>query len=256
MKKIVYIFILLAVPLTLNAYTFTRTLSVGSQGQDVLELQKLMNTNSVTQVATEGAGSPGNESMFFGEKTKQAVIKLQNLFADVILKPVGLTTGTGFVGQSTIAFLNQFQNIDTSTNTQVTATATPSTTSTSANTTNATNKKLPIIESVTPENISGGATLTITGKNFSDTNNQIIFGFEGKDDYTNIESTENGTKIVVDYTSQIQKVFKQNYGYLDKDKYEDERERIVSEFPEIDIAVSVITKEGQSNFKIIKFKLK
>lgn len=250
MKKVVYIFILLAVPLSLNAYTFTQTMRVGSEGQDVKELQKLLNIIPTTQVAQEGVGSPGNESTYFGEKTKQAVIKLQNLFSDVILKPVGLTTGTGFVGKGTIAFLNQFQNIDTSTNTQ-----TPIATS-SVSTKTPSNTKLPVVKSVSPERITGNATLTIIGENFSESNNQIIFGFEGKDQYTNIKSTENGTKIVVDYNSQIQKVFKENYGYLDDDDYEDERERVVSEFPEIDIAVSVITKEGQSNFKIIKFKLK
>ena len=38
MKKSVYIFALLAIPLSLNAYTFTRTLNVGSTGEDVREL--------------------------------------------------------------------------------------------------------------------------------------------------------------------------------------------------------------------------
>ncbi len=248
MKKVVYIFILLAVPLTLNAYTFTQTLKVGSEGQDVLELQKVLNSNSVTRVANVGPGSPGNESMFFGERTKQAVINLQNLFSDIILKPVGLSTGTGFVGQSTINFLNQFSSIDTSTNTQ--QPLVPSNTNTS------TSKNVPVVDMVTPEKFSGNAKVTITGKNFSETDNQIIFAFESRTDYMNIPSTENGTKIEVDFESKIQKVFKEKYGYLDDEDNEDARDRVVSEFPEIEIAVSVITKEGQSNFKIIKFKLK
>lgn len=248
MKKIVYIFILLAVPLTLNAYTFTQTLKVGSEGQDVLELQRILNSNSVTRVANEGPGSPGNESMFFGERTKQAVINLQNLFSDIILKPVGLSTGTGFVGQSTINFLNQFSSIDTSTNTQ--QPLVPSNTSTS------TSKNMPVVDMVTPEKFSGNTKVTIIGKNFSETDNQIIFAFESRTDYMNIPSTENGTKIEVDFESKIQKVFKEKYGYLDDEDNEDVRDRVVSQFPEVEIAVSVITEEGQSNFRIIKFKLK
>lgn len=96
---------------TSEAYTFTRTLSVGSTGQDVYELQKLLNGNSQTQIILEGVGSPGQETYYFGELTKQAVIKFQNLNAQTILLPLGLTQGTGFVGKGTIAFLNQNQQV-------------------------------------------------------------------------------------------------------------------------------------------------
>ncbi len=112
MKKIVYsslIFFILPFSFA-HAYTFNQNLRVGSIGQDVLELQKFLNITTATQIAIEGPGSPGNETSYFGEKTRQAVIKLQNMYAESILKPNGLTQGTGFVGKSTRDFLNIIQN--------------------------------------------------------------------------------------------------------------------------------------------------
>lgn len=116
MKKIVYITTsFLFVPIFfVDAYTFTRTLSIGSEGQDVLELQKILNTNSLTSVSTEGLGSPGKETYYFGQKTKEAVIKLQNLYAQEILSPNGMTGGNGFVGKNTILFLNSIQKEEVS----------------------------------------------------------------------------------------------------------------------------------------------
>ena len=96
-------------PTFASAYTFTRTLSLGSEGQDVYELQKVLNSNSQTQVALTGAGSPGNETNYFGIRTQQAVAQLQTLNASTILVPLGLIVGTGYFGQSTITFINGLQ---------------------------------------------------------------------------------------------------------------------------------------------------
>lgn len=53
-----------------------RDLSLGSQGDDVKTLQIILNLMGYT-VSPSGFGSPNNESDYFGEKTKQAVIKFQ-----------------------------------------------------------------------------------------------------------------------------------------------------------------------------------
>ncbi len=87
--------------------TFSRNLSMGSKGNDVKCLQTILNSNSATRLTSLGQGSPGNETDYFGQITKSAVIKFQELYASEILHPVGLTSGNGFVGPSTRNKLNQ-----------------------------------------------------------------------------------------------------------------------------------------------------
>jgi hypothetical protein len=45
---------------------------------------------------------------YFGNITKSYVIQLQEKYSNQILKPYNLSKGTGFVGNSTIAFLNSY----------------------------------------------------------------------------------------------------------------------------------------------------
>ncbi|KKR45577.1 MAG: hypothetical protein UT80_C0033G0007, partial [Parcubacteria group bacterium GW2011_GWC1_40_13] len=77
--------------------SFTLDLKVGSRGTEVTNLQKSLNTDSRTQVASSGAGSPGNESSYFGALTKSAVMKYQ------IIKGI---SATGMVDAATRASLN------------------------------------------------------------------------------------------------------------------------------------------------------
>lgn len=81
-----------------SMYTFSKDLKQGDRGTDVMNLQKVLNMDSRTQVAFSGAGSPGNETSYFGGLTKSAVIKYQ------IIK--GLIA-TGMVDASTRAELNK-----------------------------------------------------------------------------------------------------------------------------------------------------
>lgn len=77
--------------------SFTLDLKVGSRGTEVTNLQKALNADSRTQIASSGAGSPGNESSYFGGLTKSAVMKYQ------IIKGV---SATGMVDAATRAALN------------------------------------------------------------------------------------------------------------------------------------------------------
>lgn len=83
--------------------TISRNLWVGMNGADVKLLQEVLNRNKETQLAQAGPGSPGNETMYFGLVTKAAVMRFQEMYKDEVLTPVGLTSGSGYVGTFTRA---------------------------------------------------------------------------------------------------------------------------------------------------------
>ncbi len=88
------------------SYTFTRSLSTGSTGSDVMNLQKFLNMSADTQVAASGTGSTGMETSYFGPMTAAAVSKFQTKYSSEILVPAGLVNPTGYFGPSTMAKAN------------------------------------------------------------------------------------------------------------------------------------------------------
>jgi len=60
-------------------FKFLNDLKLGDTHPDVIRLQKRLNLNSKTQVAIIGPGSSGSETDYFGQKTKDAVIRFQRI---------------------------------------------------------------------------------------------------------------------------------------------------------------------------------
>ena len=82
--------------ITTNTPSFTRNLTVGSSGNDVLNLQKYLNAKGFT-VALSGPGSKGKETNLFGGLTKQAIIKFQ--------KAKNISPAIGYFGPLTRAYI-------------------------------------------------------------------------------------------------------------------------------------------------------
>ena len=88
-------------------YTWTRELGVGSSGPDVMKLQQFLNASPDTRIATVGAGSMGQETMYYGALTAAAVTKFQTKHKTEVLTPAGLVNGTGSFDALTRAKANK-----------------------------------------------------------------------------------------------------------------------------------------------------
>jgi hypothetical protein len=83
-----------------SGFVWTRDLSQGSTGADVMELQKFLNSDPDTRVSASGAGSAGMETSYYGPATAAAVSKFQVKYRAEILSPAGLVNPTGYFGPS------------------------------------------------------------------------------------------------------------------------------------------------------------
>jgi peptidoglycan hydrolase-like protein with peptidoglycan-binding domain len=154
-------------PFFAHGYAFYRDLKVGDTGEDVRELQRTLNQLPETRVAEVGPGSRGQETSYFGEKTRAAVIRYQELFARDILSPLGLFVGTGFVGASTRAKLSVGTGL-ASPSVGAQQPAAPAATQ---------HIGAPSISSVLPTHGVAGTEVTLRGSGFVATGNTVLTPF-------------------------------------------------------------------------------
>lgn len=81
-----------------STYYFMRDLDIGSEGEDVRALQEYLNSAGF-YVSSSGAGSPGNESTYFGPATQDALSRFQ--------RAKGISPAAGFFGVITRTYINE-----------------------------------------------------------------------------------------------------------------------------------------------------
>jgi len=220
----------------------TRTLVVGSVGTDVLELQKTLNTDIATQIATTGPGSPGQETQYFGSLTKNAVIRYQEKYRSDILTPIGLARGTGVVGPQTIAHIvaTNAQKKQNTTYETINTLAKPITLP--AVLPSAQQSTIARITSISPAEATNGDEITITGIGFTKKNN-ILIDLDNRDKYQNISSSDGGTKITFTLNTEVGKVMNKKKKELTQRQIDIWKEN----FPEFYMPIRVETEYGISN---------
>ncbi len=87
-------------------FTWTRTLTTGATGADVMKLQQFLNASADTRVSASGVGSVGMETEYYGPATAAAVSNFQMKYRSDILSPAGLVNPTGSFGPATMAKAN------------------------------------------------------------------------------------------------------------------------------------------------------
>jgi len=137
-----------------SIFIFTKNLKLGDNSSDVKQLQVFLNKDPDTRIAAFGVGSAGNETTYFGNMTKLAVMRFQTKYRQEILDVSGLTSPTGFFGQASINKMNTLLLLSTvSSNDE----------NVNQNLLPPANISMPVISDVSKVSVASGETLTITG---------------------------------------------------------------------------------------------
>ena len=86
-------------------FLFTHILNPYTTDSDVKQLQIFLNTHGFI-IAPTGTSSPTHETTYFNDATRLALIRFQNAHYTDILKPAGVTKGTGVFGLGSIKYVN------------------------------------------------------------------------------------------------------------------------------------------------------
>ena len=187
LTKICLAFLVFIIPFGFTqtwAVATTSTLGLGNSGAEVKSAQVILNLDLATKLATTGAGSPGQETTYFGSRTRLAVVKFQRKY--------GIVGETGRIGPQTrhlLAYLgpklikarNSRTPIIPTDWPEAGARTRPPVVSTSYSS-SPTVKKVAVtiakpisvkLSSLSPTTITAGGTVTIYGEGFTKTDNNI-----------------------------------------------------------------------------------
>ncbi len=195
----------------------TRTLQMGSTGQDVKELQVLLNSDPLTTVSSSGIGSSGKESEYFGILTKRAVEAFQKKYAPEVLFPAGIWQPTGIVGSYSrkklnALAINQVKTSEGSVSTQVhvpnfvnklipEATQKKSNEATASTYSPFLTKNKPNLYNLSKYQAKHGDTVSVQGSGFLQSGNSIVFNASNRID--NLSSV-NGSTITFTVPDSLQ----------------------------------------------------
>ena len=93
-------------------FLFTHILNPYTTDSDIKQLQIFLNTHNFI-IATTGTSSPNHETTYFNDATRLALIRFQTAHYNEILKPAGVTKGTGVFGLGTIKYVNDILKQET-----------------------------------------------------------------------------------------------------------------------------------------------
>lgn len=93
-------------PPTVCPYTWTRDLTVGDTGLDVLKLKQFLNADPDTRLAANGHEAPGFETETYSDTLVEAVSKFQVKYRAELLSPQNLIQPTGIFDSSARAKAN------------------------------------------------------------------------------------------------------------------------------------------------------
>jgi peptidoglycan hydrolase-like protein with peptidoglycan-binding domain len=238
---------------------FYRYLGIGSTGEDVKLLQKLLNTDSRTQISGFGAGSSGQETTYFGQLTKEAVQKFQALHDENVYQDGQLVIYSGTVDERTRKDLNEYAaSINFTATGQAynpyspVANTIPQTPQDQLNAQYRASITVipgfPYVDSITPNKIKNGDMITITGRNFSTTSPNTVYM-----SYHQVTATStDGTTIRVQVKSYLNELFNNQTKDLD----DDEREDVIKKIPDIPLFIVVENSVSASNPYMIYFNIK
>lgn len=238
MKYILPIFLLSISIASVAHAEINRTLKLGDRGEDVKELQIILNRDPATRIATQGIGAPGNESTYFGARTLAAVRAFQTKYAFEVLSPAGLSVPTGTVGLYTRVKLYKLSLAQQSTSTTSVSSATSNTLS---------------ITSITPTVVTRSPQqLTITGTGFTP-DTKVMFSSETGTGSVPTVTSPTSLSVVLPYTI-VQKLRAQLAPYRSLPTYSAIKAAFVRSISEASgtVQVQVILKNSTSQSSPVK----